>query len=73
MQTQRQTFTQLYSTQKLSRPERKKLEREKKNARQKDSKRVQKKKQMKYELHSTNVSELTKKSSADDVIKAIKR
>lgn len=73
--TATRSTTVLYSTraQKLSRPERKRLEREKKNANKYDSKRVKAKKAMKYELHSENVSELTPKSSADDVIKAIKR
>lgn len=72
--------TSLFSsdTKKLSRPERKALEREKKQ-----NKKNGKNKSMgspkkdandhKYALHSNNISELTGKSTADDVIKAIKR
>ena len=54
---------------KLSRPERKALERQKKQQKQKGSSR----KSAKYKLHSKNVSKLTKESTADDVLKAIKR
>jgi hypothetical protein len=52
---------------KLSRPERKALERQKKERPQ------QKIKKAKYNLHSTAVSKLTKDSTADDVMTAIKR
>lgn len=54
---------------KLSRPERKKLERKKKQKR----KNGKKKPEVKYTLHSNNISELTPSSNADDVMKAIKR
>jgi hypothetical protein len=54
---------------KLSRPERKALERQKKQQQQK----VIKKQKPKYNLHSTAVSILTKDSTADDVMRAIKR
>lgn len=67
--------TQLYGTKKLSRPERKALERkkkqQKKNGNEKNGKKKVQPKTLK--LHSNNISELTKDSSADDVIKAIKR
>jgi hypothetical protein len=52
----------------LSRPERKAMERQKKLDQQKSKKR-----KSKYELHSTAVSQLTGISTADDVIRAIKR
>jgi hypothetical protein len=56
---------------KLSRPERKALERKKKQQKKNGNEKNGKKKVLK--LHSNNISELTKESSADDVIKAIKR
>lgn len=56
---------------KLSRPERKALEREKKQSKQFNEKRQ--KARAKYNLHSMAVSELTQESTADDVLKAIKR
>jgi len=52
----------------LSRPERKALQRQKKQRQQ-----SQKKTKPKYKLHSNAVSKLSKDSSADDVMKAIKR
>lgn len=64
------------TTKKLSRPERKALEREKKNGQSDGQARAnaKRKKAKKYELHSNNVSELcVTTSSADDVMKAIKR
>jgi|AntRauTorckE5430_2_1112549.scaffolds.fasta_scaffold00564_5 hypothetical protein len=64
--------TNLFSTKKLSRPERKALEREKKAATQNGAKK-KKRAPKKFELHSNNVSELTINSTADDVVKAIKR
>ena len=54
----------------LPRSERKKLERQKKQNAQKNN---GKKKQRDYKLHSTRVSQLTAKSTADDVTRAIKR
>jgi len=63
--------TALFSTKKLSRPERKALEREKKQAKENGA--PKKLVSKKFELHSNNISELTLKSTADDVIKAIKR
>jgi hypothetical protein len=57
--------------QKLSRPERKALERQKKQQKHMNEKRIKAK--AKYNLHSTAVSELTQESTADDVLKAIKR
>ena len=60
------------STKRPSRPERKALERKRK---QKNENRRQapKPKKIKYELHSTAVSELNKDSSPEDVLRAIKR
>mmetsp|Transcript_11642 Transcript_11642/g.17459 ORF Transcript_11642/g.17459 Transcript_11642/m.17459 type:complete len:583 (-) Transcript_11642:1095-2843(-) len=63
--------TVLFSTKKLSRPERKAIERQKKEAKLNSPPRKLVSK--KFELHSNNISELTVKSTADDVIKAIKR
>jgi hypothetical protein len=57
--------------QKLSRPERKALERQKKEEKPMNEKRI--KANAKSSLHSTAVSELTQESTADDVLKAIKR
>jgi hypothetical protein len=54
---------------KLSRPERKALERQKKQRQQQPIK----KQNPKYNLHSTAVSKLTTDSTADDVLRAIKR
>ena len=55
---------------KLSRPERKALQRQKKEQQiRKPSKATQEK----YKLHSSKVSNLTTESTADDVMKAIKR
>lgn len=56
---------------KLSRPERKALERQRKQQKQ-QSDRVRKQK-TKYELNSNLVSQLSKESTADDVLRAIKR
>jgi hypothetical protein len=55
---------------KLSRPERKALERKNKQEKQANQKRKQK---SKYNLNSKAVSKLTQESTADDVLKAIKR
>jgi len=54
----------------LPRSERKKLERQKKQNAQNNN---GKKKERDYKLHSTRVSQLTAKSTADDVTRAIKR
>eukprot|EP00980_Cylindrotheca_fusiformis_P029625 scaffold23625_cov137-Cylindrotheca_fusiformis.AAC.10 len=56
---------------KLSRPERKALERQKKQSKKMTDRRNKAK--SKYNLHSTAVSELSQESTADDVLKAIKR
>jgi hypothetical protein len=56
------------ATEKLSRPERKALERQKKEDQQRS-----RKKTTKFSLHSNNISQLTEESTADDVIRAIKR
>lgn len=53
----------------LSRPERKALERQKKE----EQKRFGKKKKATYNLHSENISQLAPESSAEDVVRAIKR
>jgi hypothetical protein len=61
----------LYQEQKkqtLSRPERKALERQRKQR-----KATEPKIKSNYKLHSTNVAQLTQESTADDVVKAIKR
>lgn len=59
----------------LSRPERKALERANKgkNGARKGGQQKNKKSEKKYELHSTAVSRLTSESTADDVLRAIKR
>lgn len=70
--------TTLTSNPKLSRPERKALERKKKqkrcgkNMRKKQSA-SSKQVKPKYRLHSNNISELTPNSTADEVMRAIKR
>lgn len=59
------------SASRLTRPERKALERKEKEAKKKNQ--GNKNKKGKYNLHSTAISSLTKSSTADDVLRAIKR
>ena len=59
------------SASRLTRPERKAIERKEKEAKKKNQ--VNKKKKGRYNLHSTAISALTKSSTADDVLRAIKR
>ena len=56
---------------KLSRPERKALERQRKEQKQQNDK--MKKQKSKYKLQSNAISELSNDSTADDILKAIKR
>jgi hypothetical protein len=65
---------------KISRPERKALERQKKNLNEKSANgsvrravQTPKSQSNNFTLHSNNISELNSNSSAEDVIKAIKR